>query len=75
MIPAKPLLELDLRPIEAPSWATPGAQVFVLLPALDELLGCPGFGAADPICVDRRHSPNVLQALFAPYRARRLDLH
>jgi hypothetical protein len=45
----KPLLELELRPVEAPSHATPGARVFVLLPPLDELVGRPGFGASRPI--------------------------
>lgn len=45
----KPLLELELRPVEAPSHATPGARVFVLLPPLDQLVGRPGFGATRAI--------------------------
>lgn len=46
---SKWLLELDLRPIEAPACATPGASVYVLLPALDDLLSAPGFGDVNPI--------------------------
>lgn len=49
----KPLLELQLRPIEAPACATPGASVYVLLPALDDLLNAPGFGAVNPILLGR----------------------
>jgi hypothetical protein len=39
MIGMKPLLQLELRRVEAPGCATPGACVFMLLPSLDELLG------------------------------------
>lgn len=46
---AKPLLELTLRPSEAPSCASPGAKVYVLLPSLEDLLGAPGFGLWDAI--------------------------
>lgn len=35
----KPLLRLELRPVQAPDCATPGAQVFMLLPRLEQLLG------------------------------------
>lgn len=62
----KPLLELELRPIEAPSYATPGCRVFVLLPKLDELLGCPGFGVANPILV-AGPAPYDPRALFARF--------
>jgi hypothetical protein len=43
-----PFGEIELRP--RPS--APGeTQVYVLLPELDELLGVPGFGFANPILV------------------------
>jgi hypothetical protein len=71
MSPAKPMLELELRPVEAPSHATPGARVFVLLPRLDELLGEPGFGSAQPIVLPGALRPFVPSAFFAPYAARR----
>ncbi len=45
----KPLLELNLRPTEAPACASSGAKVYVLLPSLQELLGAPGFGRWDAI--------------------------
>jgi hypothetical protein len=45
----KPLL--DLRPVAAPSSATPGATVYVLLPSLEQLLGRPGFGIQAPIAM------------------------
>jgi hypothetical protein len=71
MGPAKPLLELELRPVEAPSRATPGAQVFVLLPPLDALVGAPGFGSAQPIVLPGSLRPFVPAAFFAPHAARR----
>jgi hypothetical protein len=41
-----PFGEIELRPLPA----APGeVQVYVLLPELDELLGVPGFGFANPI--------------------------
>ncbi|HEY0572237.1 MAG TPA: hypothetical protein VGD16_11950 [Enterovirga sp.] len=60
----KPLLELELRPVEAPSHASPGARVFVLLPPLDELVGHPGFGAGRPILCGARppYDPRMLFA-------------
>ena len=52
-MPRNPLLELELRPIEAPAYASPGARVYVLLPRLDELLGAPGFGTRGAILLSR----------------------
>ncbi len=49
----RPLLELQLRRIEAPECATPGARVYVLLPPLDGLLSAPGFGERAPILFNR----------------------
>ena len=49
MSPPKPFVELELRPVEAPSYATEGARVFMLLPTVDELLGVPAFGLPRPI--------------------------
>ena len=43
--------KVELRPIAAPPGAPEGMRVFELLPDLDELLGVPGFGLRDPICV------------------------
>jgi hypothetical protein len=74
MIPAKPLLELELRPVAAPAHATPGAQVFVLLPSLDELLGTVGFAAAHPICLPGSPHPFSPRDFFAAH-ARRQALH
>jgi hypothetical protein len=74
MTPAKPLLELELRPVEAPAHATAGAKVFVLLPSLDELLGRPGFGVSDPICLPGSARPFSPLALFSS-QARRRALH
>jgi hypothetical protein len=48
---ARPQVDLELQLIEAPSWATPGATVYAFLPALDVLVGEPGFGLQDPIRV------------------------
>ncbi len=45
----KPILEL--RPVEAPSSATPGATVYVLLPTLEQLVRRPGFGLKAPIAL------------------------
>lgn len=58
----KPLLELELRPTEAPACATPGASVFVLLPALDDLLNAPGFATRGAILLSRP----ARAARFAP---------
>lgn len=43
-----PFGAVELRPAATPQ-ASPGMRVYVLLPDLDELLGVPGFGLADPI--------------------------
>ena len=40
-----PFGEVELRPAAS----TAGARVYVLLPDLDELVGVPGFGLANPI--------------------------
>jgi hypothetical protein len=45
----KPVLELELRPVAAPTRADPGGYVYVLLPTLEELIGNPGFARCDPI--------------------------
>jgi hypothetical protein len=47
----KPVLELELRPVAAPTQANPGAYVYVLLPSLEELIGDPDFARGDPIRV------------------------
>ncbi len=47
----KPVLELELRPVAAPTQADPGAYVYVLLPTLEELIGVPAFARCDPIRV------------------------
>ncbi|MGD9846872.1 MAG: hypothetical protein AB7O60_17515 [Variibacter sp.] len=49
MRPSKPFVELELRPVEAPSCASEGARVFMLLPTVDELLGVTAFGSPRPI--------------------------
>jgi hypothetical protein len=72
MSPTKPLLELELRPVEAPSAATPGACVFVLLPLLGELLGRPDFGVADPICLPGTARPFQPRVFFGRPAGRRL---
>ena len=64
MIASKPLLELELRPVEGHPLASPGATVFVLLPSLDELVGSPGFGSVDPICLPGSARPYRPQTLF-----------
>ena len=47
MYATKPLLEF--RPVEAPSAATPGARVYMLLPSVETLVNRPKFGRPDPI--------------------------
>jgi hypothetical protein len=47
----KPVLELELRPVAAPTQADPGGYVYVLLPTLEELIGVPAFARCDPIRV------------------------
>ena len=43
-----PFGEVELRPARSEPGAR-GVLVYVLLPDLDELIGVPGFGLADPI--------------------------
>lgn len=66
----KPLLELEFRRIEAPEGASPDACVYTLLPRLDELLGVPGFGAQDPICLAGSPAPFSPRSFFAAFRER-----
>lgn len=54
-----PFGEVELRPVRSAPGET--ARVFVLLPDLDELLGEPGFGLANPIRVQARAGGIVLQ--------------
>lgn len=70
----KPCDDLELRPVQAPTEANPGATVFVLLPAVDVLLGAPGFGLRDPICVPGSARPFSPMSFFAAAR-RRLAMH
>ena len=56
---SKPVLRtlfgtVELRPVAPPAGSPQGAQVFVLLPELDELLGVPGFGLRNPIRISRK---------------------
>ena len=44
-----PFGEIELRPARSETGSD--VQVYVLLPELDELLGAPGFGFANPIRV------------------------
>ena len=57
-----PFGEVELRPVAPPAGAPEGMQVYVLLPDLDELLGVPGFGLRDPICVGRKAFPKVFRS-------------
>lgn len=67
MSTSKPLLQLELRPVEAPDYATPGARVFMLLPALEELLALPPAARLCPIQV---RIPRVMHALPGKRRQR-----
>jgi hypothetical protein len=71
----KPLLELEFRPIEAPAHASAGACVYVLLPTLAELLGEPGFGSREPICLPGAGRPMDGWSLFGDMRNRGWTLH
>jgi len=68
----KPLLELELRPVAAPAAASAGACVYVLLPTLEELVGAPGFGRRDPICLPGSGRPFDPWALFGKQQADRV---
>lgn len=48
---------VELRPIAPPAGSPQGAQVYVLLPELDELLGVPGFGLRNPIRIPQKPAP------------------
>ena len=69
----KPLLELELRPVAAPACASEGACVYVLLPTFEELVGRPGFGWSDPICLPGSRRPVDGWTLFG--RSRSWTLH
>ena len=73
MTAPKPVLEL--RPVEAPAPATPGACVYVLLPALDDLLGVPGFGRSDAICLPNGPRPFDAHSFFGAGARERRVLH
>ena len=75
MTAAKPLLEIELRPIEAPPHATEGAYVYVLLPTLGELLGAPAFGRRNPICLRGAARPFDGWSLFGAAAKRRGTIH
>ncbi len=62
---SRPQVDLELRPVDAPSWATPGATVYVMLPALDVLVGEPGFGTVDPIALPANRSVFDARAFFS----------
>ncbi len=54
----------ELRPVAAPAEMGPDARAYVLLPSLDEILGVPGFAAADPIVLPGASRPLDGWALF-----------
>jgi hypothetical protein len=54
-----PFGEIELRPARSEPGAT--MRVYTLLPDLDELVGVPGFGLADPIRFPLRARGTVLQ--------------
>jgi hypothetical protein len=54
-----PFGEVELRPVSSRPDATRGA--YVLVPDLDELVGVPGFGLANPIRLPTRARGIVLQ--------------
>jgi hypothetical protein len=68
---SKPLLELELRVVDAPACASPGARVYALLPHLDVLLGAPGFGRSKPILL----SPPARAVRFSSHAIPRGVLH
>jgi hypothetical protein len=43
-------------------------RTYALLPDLDELVGVPGFGLADPICLPGTQRPFDLRAMFSAWR-------
>lgn len=75
MTTSKCLVQLELRPVEAPAHASEGACVFMLLPTLDELLGLPGFGSGNQICLPGARRPVDGWTLFGGARERGWTLH
>lgn len=56
-----PFGEVELRPAKAVAGAASDVRVYILLPDLDELLGVPGFGLANPIRLPTRARGIALQ--------------
>ncbi len=71
----KPFVELELRPVAAPSCATAGARVFMLLPTLDELLGATAFGEPRPILLAEQNGRHGGWRLWPDAPRRRGALH
>jgi hypothetical protein len=67
MTSQKPILELELRPVSPVG--PDGVTVYALLPALDELLGAPGFGRRNAICLPGTQAPFDPLSFFAPFGA------
>jgi hypothetical protein len=65
-----PKLLLELRPIEPPAGASPGARVYALLPSLEKLLGAPSFGRRRPICLPGTRRPFDPASFFSGQRER-----
>ena len=72
---ARPFLQLELRPVEAPAHATAGACVYVLLPTLEELFGREGFGRRDPIWLPGVSRPVDGWTLFGAVRRGAWTIH
>jgi len=66
-----PIQGLTLRAAEGSG----GEAVYVLLPTLSELLGVPGFGARDAICLPGAPRPIDGWTLFGMPRRRGVVLH
>ncbi len=56
-----PFGDVELRPGQAVPGARSDMRVYILLPDLDELVGVPGFGLANPIRLPTRARGIVLQ--------------
>ena len=56
-----PFGDVELRRVAPAPGERADLRVYVLLPDLDELLGVPGFGLADPICLPTRSRSTALQ--------------
>lgn len=70
-----PLLQHELRRVATPEGLDRETRVYVLLPDLDELLGVPGFGRRDPICLPGSQRPLDGWALFGSGRDQGWALH